>query len=341
MLLLPSFVPFDTGRLPLPEKGECRIFLNAVVLRDADPVWTDTLACEQGFRPDYLALKRNGYSVSPGLDPVSGHDGALILASRSRDQNQLNLTRAWNDSKAGGVILMGGDKTSGIQSLRKWASARTGITGSLSKHHAVVFWITKQGANWPVAQQLSTNANETGGYTIAPGMFSVRGPDKGSRLLVEHFDSRISGRVADFGAGWGYLGAELQKRSQKIQRLDLYEADWASLEAAKVNIGDKVGDRVDYHWVDYHWTDLPAEAPRGPFNWVIMNPPFHAGRTAEPHLGNGFIKAAAKCLPAGGRLLMVANINLPYEKVLQGLFRKVKRLDQTNGFKVIEAVKGG
>ena len=121
----------------------------------------------------------------------------------------------------------------------------------------------------------------------------------------------------------------------RINEVHLFEADWASLEAAKENAAARAAISTEYHWCD-----LTSEAPRGPYNWVVMNPPFHKGRAAEPMLGNSFIEAAARCLPAGGRLLMVANTNLPYEKKLQELFKKVERLEQSQGFKILEAVKG-
>ena len=158
----------------------------------------------------------------------------------------------------------------------------------------------------------------------------MSGTYKGSRLLIEQFGPHIRGHVADFGAGWGYLSAELLKRSDKIDQVDLYEADWNSLEAAKQNVTGPAR---------FHWCDMMREAPRIPFNWIIMNPPFHSGRAAEPKLGLTFIEAAAKSLPSGGHLLMVANTNLPYEETLNRLFRKVERKARANGFKVIEAVR--
>ena len=51
-----------------------------------------------------------------------------------------------------------------------------------------------------------------------------------------------------------------------------------------------------------------------------MNPPFHRGRAAEPEIGAGMIRAAAKALKPGGRLFMVANRQLPYETVLAAVF---------------------
>ena len=69
-----------------------------------------------------------------------------------------------------------------------------------------------------------------------PGMFSHAAIDKGSAMLVKHFEGRISGHVADFGAGWGYLASQVLNHPEKLKSLTLYEADFEAMEAAKLNI---------------------------------------------------------------------------------------------------------
>ena len=112
-----------------------------------------------------------------------------------------------------------------------------------------------------------------------------------------------------------------------------FEADFHALEAAKQNVES---DSVS---LNYHWCDVTSEFKKKPYHWVIMNPPFHSGRAADPELGRRFIQMAASTLPSGGRLLMVANRNLPYEDTLQKAFKKFETLETRDGFKVIEAVK--
>ena len=320
-------LPFERGVLAEPRSGEFWALLNAEPLPETDIHLKNKLVCEQGFRPTFLDLENAGFNVKPELTEQGPLHGCLVLCSRSRAVNERNAVRAWNALRDGGVLAIAGNKTSGIQPLRKWVGQRAELAGSLSKHHAVVFWLTKSGGPWPKFDHGET----VDGFVIEPGMFSANGPDTGSQVLARHFDERIYGRVADFGAGWGYLSKCLLDTCDRVEQLDLFEADHASLDAARKNVGNRAR---------FHWTDLAREAPSGPFNWIIMNPPFHSGRAALPDLGNQFIEAAAKALPAGGRLLMVANTNLPYERTLQSLFKKVERIDQDKGFKVLEAVRG-
>ena len=50
-----------------------------------------------------------------------------------------------------------------------------------------------------------------------------------------------------------------------------------------------------------------------------------------------FIAAAARILKPGGRLLMVANRQLPYEAELTARFRKWERLHEDGIYKVVMA----
>jgi 16S rRNA (guanine1207-N2)-methyltransferase len=70
---------------------------------------------------------------------------------------------------------------------------------------------------------------------------------------------------------------------------------------------------------------------------VISNPPFHQGRAAEPALGIAFIEAAGRILKPSGRLLLVANRQLPYEAALARVFRSTTTLSEDAGYKVLLA----
>ncbi|TIP99885.1 MAG: methyltransferase, partial [Mesorhizobium sp.] len=73
--------------------------------------------------------------------------------------------------------------------------------------------------------------------------------DAGSRLLVDNLPGDLRGSVADFCAGWGYVAAEVAARSPGISALDLYEADFDALEAAKGNIGNTAAE-PKFFWID-------------------------------------------------------------------------------------------
>ncbi|MBL1407043.1 MAG: methyltransferase [Hyphomicrobiales bacterium] len=307
------------------------LLLNAIPLPQIDDDFVASFACEQGFRPTYNALKEAGYNVEPRSE-LTQYSNAIVIAGRVRKVNEINICRAWNATTEGGTLTVVGDKNTGIQPLRKWVGQRTEITESFSKYHGLVFTSQKSGDEWPV----ENGDIEFDDYKTTKGMFSADGPDKGSKVLIDYFDNRLRGKVADFGAGWGFLSNEALKVAPRIESVDLYEADYLSLESAKQNVRTQTP-------TSFNWTDLTAEFKKKPYDWVLMNPPFHAGlssgRAAEPNLGKRFIEVASTTLISGGRLLIVANRTLPYEEILNHAFKRSTLLADKNGFKVYEAVK--
>jgi 16S rRNA (guanine1207-N2)-methyltransferase len=164
-------------------------------------------------------------------------------------------------------------------------------------------------------------------------MFSHDRIDPGSRLLAGHLPTDLRGAIADFGAGWGFLSAAVLARCPAVKRLDLYEADFESLEAARLNLAPRAENRR----LDFLWRDLLGEPAERRYDAVVMNPPFHRERAADPSIGNGMIRAAGRALKPGGRLLMVANRALPYERVLDEVFAEWRELSRDASFKLFEA----
>jgi 16S rRNA (guanine1207-N2)-methyltransferase len=87
----------------------------------------------------------------------------------------------------------------------------------------------------------------------------------------------------------------------------------------------------------FFWHDLAGEKVEKKYELIVMNPPFHQGRAAEPSIGQAMIRQAASALKSGGRLLLVHNRGLPYEQVLKAGFSEVEEIAAAGGFRVIAA----
>ncbi|PRD44216.1 methyltransferase [Phyllobacterium phragmitis] len=331
------FLPFDNGIL-LPPVGETRFLAAGIEANTAlGDVWKTALTCLQPFRPDYLKLQSTGFHAVTRLDDHARFDGGLLLLGKHRGRNEEWFADLLSRVAPGGTIVVCGGKKLGIDSFRKWAGKTVAVEDRLSKNHAVVFWLTRPAelTDEAIAALRPAAKHVNGQFHTAPGMFSHGEVDRASALLAGHLEGRLSGAVADFGAGWGYLSAECLKYPQKIRKLDLYEADFEAIEAARGNLSGFAGDVP----LAFHWHDLVSEPVTEIYDTVVMNPPFHEGRATDVSLGQAFITAAARRLKTGGRLLLVANRQLPYEATLKPLFRSVETLQETDGFKAIEAKK--
>ncbi|MDG4892010.1 class I SAM-dependent methyltransferase [Mesorhizobium sp. WSM4976] len=324
------FHPFEAEALPLPRKDARVLFLGAEPGFRLPEGFDAALHLVQGFRPHFRALQAAGYTVTPHVEG-QGYDMALVLAGRHRGQNELRIAEALERVAPGGLIVVAGGKEDGIDSLRKRINALASLEGHLPKHHGVAFWFRPAGPE-AAAPLRAGNPDLVvdGGFKTAPGMFSFDRVDAGSKLLVASLPYDLAGNVADFCAGWGYLAAEVLQRSQSLTALDLYEADFEALEAARLNVHGAVEPR-------FFWTDLLTEAAERRYDAIVMNPPFHSGRAADPEIGAGMIRAASKALKPGGRLFMVANRQLPYEQVLSAAFASHAEIARDGMFKVLSA----
>lgn len=323
------FYPFEYGALEAPAAGSHVLFLGAEPGFRLPEGFEADLHCVQGFRPHFRALQSAGRNVVPHAEG-DGYAMALVLAGRHRGQNELWIAEALERVAPGGTVVVAGSKDDGIASLRKRIDALVPLVDALPKYHGIVLWLHRPDHIEAAEKLRSDNppALVESRFHTAPGMFSFDRIDAGSRLLAQNMPDGVSGHVADFCAGWGFLAASIADRFSGIKSLDLYEADFEALEAARSNVPQASG---------FFWQDLAGEPVERRYDWIVMNPPFHQGRAAEPEIGRRLIDAAAKALKPGGRLVIVANRQLPYEAVLASAFGSSQEIVRDNRFKVFLA----
>ncbi len=312
---------FETGALAF----ERAFFLRAELspFRDVD--------AEQSFRPEYLRLRKAGWSVVPRIESGAYRLGQLLL-TKHKEENFANIARGWSLLAEGGTLVCSGSNDDGASSLERQVGKAFGLDGQLSKFHCRVFWLTRGDKAPPdYWRELATLRPVEGGWLSQPGIFSWDRIDDGSALLARHLPDDLAGRIADFGCGWGYLTREVLAFSREVTRIDLIDAEHRAIEAAQANIADA---RASFHWLD-----LAQEAAPATYDAVVCNPPFHAGRASEPGLGQSMIAAAARALRPGGRFYMVANRGLPYEPQLKAHFASFETLTDNNKFRVSCAVR--
>ncbi len=325
------FLPFATGDVETGGEAARWLFLNASLPPQDSEIATSQITAVQGMRPDFKALQTAGFTVTPQI-PEGKFYGALILVSRHRGFTRALLNHALGYVTPGGMIVFAGSKNDGIASFAKEVGAQFELLGTVSKHHAKAYWFQDIGN---ARFDETTPALIDGRFEAAPGMFSSDHVDPGSAFLMEQLPRDMKGRIADFCAGWGYLSAEVAAACSAVKSIALYEADHASLEAAKANMARLAPDMA----ATFNWQDLIAEKASGDYDTIIMNPPFHLGRAADPAIGNAIIRNAHNALHKGGKLYLVANRNLPYEATLTAGFYKSGELARNAYYKVLWATK--
>ena len=331
------FVPFETLELVLPADGRV-LFLRArsgMRLREmAQPGWL----CEQSFLPFADELARSGLRVG---EPVAGERFSLILVlpPRQRDEARALFARALSLLAPGGTLLASMPNAEGAKSGEADLARLAGGVLHLSKHKCRVFWAGSDHLDQALlAEWLALDAPReiAQGYLSRPGLFAWDRIDRASALLAEHLPADLHGRVADLGAGYGYLACQVIAHCPRVDTLDLYEAEARALESARINLARTQRECGRELAVAVHWHDVTHGLGQR-YDAIVCNPPFHQGRADLPALGRAFITSAAEALLPDGRLLLVANRHLPYETHLDKYFRDVRKLTIQDGFKVIEA----
>lgn len=254
---------------------------------------------------------------------------AIVFVPRAKARAWQLISAAIQSAPKGWVIV-DGQKTDGIESIAKEIARTIGGVSSYSKGHGKSIWFRASDAQ---ALCVSTEQEPNKeGFLTAAGVFSADGVDPASAFLIENMANDLSGEVADIGAGWGYLSGQVLAQNSKVKAMHLIEDNAVALDCARQNVSDS---RASFHWVNaLTWR------PKTLLDAVVMNPPFHTGRSAEPALGISFIQTAARVLRPSGVLYMVANAHLPYEPALELAFVDVTLVARTTRFKVFCAKRG-
>lgn len=314
----------QSGDFSVPETGRIAVF-HPREDHDLSALPQAQVEIIQPLKPEFDSWASRGFDCSAESDSDARYAAAVVFIPRAKPQARQLVAQA--AAATDGPILIDGLKTDGIDSMFKELKKHTTPSAAFSKAHGKAFCIDAgvDLSDWIMgAQEIAE------GYVTAPGVFSADAVDPASHLLAQALPAKLGKEIADLGAGWGYLAAQILTRDG-VAKLHLVEADHVALACARRNIDDA---RAQIHWADAR--DWGA---KGSLDAVVMNPPFHTGRRAEPELGRAFIAQAARILTSSGHLWMVANRHLPYEEALNAAFGHVEEVAGDNRFKVLHAVR--
>lgn len=304
----------------------------------SDPV----RAAVYGFPPfDVVDVPGGAVQVSPLVagsrdlaDIAEGSlDEVVVLAPAGVAERRYVLAQALRALKVEGRLTALALKDRGGMRMNKELAAFGCTIGESAKRHHRICVALRPAILTGIDAALDEGAPrrlDGDGLWTQPGVFSWDRLDPGSALLLKSLPP-LGGVGVDLGCGIGIL-AHAVLTSPKVTKLTLIDLDRRAVEAAKRNVDDP---RVEVLWADAR---RAADLATG-LDFVVTNPPFHEGGGEDKGLGQAFIKSAAAMLKKSGVLWIVANRHLPYEAVLNELFKSVRPIADGGGFKVYEARK--
>lgn len=326
--------PLETGEMILPPDG--RILLINMAYGPCASLFPAThTTCWNWNKSEAKCWLAAGYKVSP--ERPEGPFAAVFLAlPQQRDSALGLLANAERVLDQGGVFVAAAPNDGGGRRLAGDVAPFCSVLQSASKHKCRIIRVQRAGLSalpevW--IERAALQYHPGAQMWTRPGVFSWDRIDQATRLLLPFIPDHQTGIFIDPGCGNGVITCDILRRNPGALGLVAYDIDFRATVACRRNVDDLAA----FPPVGIFWEDFTASPKEGDADWVIMNPPYHQGKTEAIALGQEFITSAAKRLKPGGTLLMVANAHLPYEKILQSHFSAVEKCHEGGGFKIFKA----
>ena len=165
-----------------------------------------------------------------------------------------------------------------------------------------------------------------------PGVFAAGKLDEGSALLLPVLGEAKGRRTLDLGCGYGLLG--LLAAQAGASQVDLVDESLLAVASAEKNL-------VDHQAVQARAfaSDALSDVLDRRYDLVVTNPPFHSGKAVDYRMTEAFIRGSWDVLEPGGKLLLVANRFIPYERLIKEVFGTLQTLAETGRYQVLQAEK--
>jgi len=166
-----------------------------------------------------------------------------------------------------------------------------------------------------------------------PGVFSWDHLDEATSIVADVMTIARGEAVLDIGCGAGALGtlAGVLSGDARVLMLD------ADIEA--VRSAARSARAAGLQNAESRPSDVGLAVGDERFDVVVTNPPFHIGKATDLTVPMQFIADAFVALRPGGRMYLVANRTLPYERAVEARFGNVAKAHDGARFKVLAATR--
>jgi 16S rRNA (guanine1207-N2)-methyltransferase len=286
-----------------------------------------------------------------GAQPLPDDTTADVVAIRI-PQERLALLQLIADAfrmlKVGGRCYVAGATNEGIKTAMGTLDRLFGGAGVLARdsaHRVVV--ATKRAESpasaaeldspWLDPEQFNRLDATLRGHQLAlytrPGVFSWDHVDEATSILAEAMQVAPGESVLDLGCGAGALGVVAGMLSG-TGRITMVDAD-----AEAVRSATRSSEANGLRFFTAVTSDVAGAVLDQRFDVVVTNPPFHVGKSTDLDVPAQFIRDAWTVLEPGGRMYLVANRTLPYERLVKQRFGNIATVHDGPRFKVLTATR--
>jgi 16S rRNA (guanine1207-N2)-methyltransferase len=308
------------------------------------------LECARRTRDAALSHARIWDGIAPPDERL--FDFALIELPKGRSVMRRCLAQAFRALKPGAPLWLAGAKDLGVEPAIKDAAALFGPGSApiYKKGSRLVNFVRPASAPClPTAPDLAWwdepgiapdtwqafNVTTPGGtlpLVALPGVFAAGRLDDGTALLLDHLPNPAGLRAVDLGCGAGIIGLRMAQRGAAW--VDLLDTDLLAVAACQENLRRLgLGDAAAMP------SDALSAVQGREYDLIVSNPPFHSGKEVDYRMAQAFIRQSYAALRPKGRLILVANRFIRYERRLEEFFPHPRFLAETRSFHVIMAQK--
>lgn len=286
----------------------------------------------------YQADKSKGYTSHFGVQYQSSVQHDLVVIAFPKSKAELNFTLAMlADSIADdATLVVVGDNKSGIKSLAKLTNGvLENVIKQDSARHCLLFsaQLIKQQHpfnldDWFDYYQITVNSVAVS-IAALPGVFSQKGLDKGTAVLLNHVKQRFAGKLLDFGCGAGVIAAAIGKQNPDCQ-LVLADVSALALVSSEKTL------EMNQLSGNFIATDSLSHIT-GKFEHVISNPPFHQGLKTFYQATEDFLANVKGHMSKRADIYVIANSFLKYQPIIERAIGTTEVVVNEKGFSLYYA----
>ncbi len=347
LLLLKSYTPAPSDHFLILEGGDgdmARAVANLVPDGEVITLARDIRQVEKAR--NLLAAFPNA-SANTDVLPKAGKqvDTIILNVPKGRRYARALMMSAWYALQKGGVLYIIGHAQMGVNAVFKDAERLFGSAAVLDykSHQRLARSIRGEALPDPLPQEFNEPGilPDTSREIILPrpegdlrleshpGIFSWDAIDEGTQLLLDHLKIKPGERVWDVGCGIGAIGlaAALAGASQvAMSDVNLLAVAYAQRNAETNGLADRVSV--------FAFDGISAEFRK--LDFIVSNPTFHENQVVDTSMADRLIENAPAILTPGGRLLLVANRFLNYDRRMRKYFSQVDRIAETPQYHLLE-----
>lgn len=274
--------------------------------------------------------------LADGTDVVEAFDLILSHLPRGRVVVELLIQQAAIALKPGGRFYLVAHKRAGVKSAISFAAqllGRAGVVRQKAGYHVALGvkerpQIAQASRDFTRFEIMLDGVPAT--LTGRPGAFAWDRLDDGTAGLIRSMEIRPDEVVLDLGCGTGLLALAAARRGGRVTAVD---ADLRAVESARRTLAanDAVGEVLI--------SDCAQAVLDRRFDVVLCNPPFHQGVGVEYDVACQMVRDAATVLRPGGRLYLVSNAFIRYEREMGGRFTSVEEVFNDRRYRVLRALR--